>query len=216
VDAAPSSGRSELDPALQAKLHRLIAEGTHIWRAFDREVRRKRWHPFVAADYGAVMRALTLLRAPGRRFLEWGSGSGVITIMADLLGFEAYGIELDPELVGVARELAGRHESQARFAAGSFLPEGYVWIPNDGDARPGTIGEGLPAYSAIGHSLEDFQIVFGYPWTGEGLLMRDVMRRHGAPDAQLILYGADAGVQVVSNGPPGAGDIRSGEQIPSP
>ena len=32
-------------------------------------------------------------------FLEWGSGTGVITIMADMLGFEAYGIEINPALV---------------------------------------------------------------------------------------------------------------------
>jgi hypothetical protein len=41
----------------------------------------------------------------------------VITILADLLGFEAHGIELDPRLVEVAPSLARRHGSRARFEA---------------------------------------------------------------------------------------------------
>ena len=78
----------------------------------------------------------------GLKFLEWGSASGVITIMADMLGFEAYGIELDESLVNTSRTLATTFESNARFAAGSFLPAGYVWRPAGGDGRIATIGDG--------------------------------------------------------------------------
>ena len=42
--------------------------------------------------------------------------------MADLMGFEASGIELDDSLVRVARELAERSGSNARFVSASFLP----------------------------------------------------------------------------------------------
>jgi hypothetical protein len=90
-----SMGGSELDAALRMRLESLIEEGSDIWESFDREVRQQHWHPFVAADYGRVLQDLLALRAPGLRFLEWGSATGVITIMADLLGFDAYGIELD-------------------------------------------------------------------------------------------------------------------------
>lgn len=200
MDDAPGSVSLPQDPVLREKLDALIRDGEAIWHRFDRDVRRERWHPFVAADYRRVRQGLRALPAPGLRFLEWGSASGIITIMADLLGFEAYGIELDPELVDVARELAGRYDSQARFAAGSFFPAGYVWQPESGDARPGTLGHGEPAYARLGRSLADFDVVFAYPWTGEEPLLQDVMRRHGHPAARLLLYGLATGVRVIQNG----------------
>lgn len=140
-------------------------------------------------DYDRVLATLLELRAPGLRFLEWGSGTGVITIMADLIGYEAYGIELDPGLVTIARELAASYGSTARFAVGSFLPEGYEYRPRHGDPRLGTIGRGPSGYLALRHPLDDFDVVYGYPWTGEEPVMRDVMRRHGSPEAILLIHG---------------------------
>jgi len=179
----------ELAPALRARLAALFDEGRELWERFDIAVRRNEWHPFVPAHYEKVLAALLPLRRPGLRFLEWGSANGVITIMADMLGFEAYGIELDAALVDAARDLARKHGSAARFAAGSFLPAGYAWRPASGDARTGTIGHGPSGYPQLGHPLEDFDIVFGYPWGGEEPLMRDIMRCHGRPDATLLLWG---------------------------
>ena len=88
---APAA-QPELDAALRARLAELAEEGWEIWRRFDEQVRREQWHPFVPADYDHVLRTLLQLRAPGLRFLEWGSATGVITIMAYLLGYDAYGI----------------------------------------------------------------------------------------------------------------------------
>ena len=176
-----------LDPALRARLHAVAEEGRDFFDRFDLEVRQEHFHPFVPADYENVLAALLPLRAPGLRFLEWGSATGVITIMADLLGFEAYGIELDPRLVETARELALRHGSGARFAAGSFLPAGYRYRPRSGDSRLGTIGDGESGYRALGHPLDDFDVVYGYPWGGEEPMMLDLMRAYGSPDARLLL-----------------------------
>ncbi|MDH3498123.1 MAG: hypothetical protein OER21_15305 [Gemmatimonadota bacterium] len=188
------------EPGLRTRLTALCDEGWEIWSRFDTDVRQHAWHPFVAADYECVLHTLLTLRAPGGRFLEWGSAHGVITIMADLLGFEAYGIELDATLVRIARELADRYESRARFAAGSFLPGGYQWNPRSGDTRLGTIGQGTPAYAELGHPLEDFDVVFAFPWTGEEPMMHDVMRRYGGRAARLLLYGVSTGVEVYCGG----------------
>ncbi len=190
------------DAALRARLEAVIDEGGEIWERFDREVRQREWHPFVAAGYEHVLEALLGLRAPGLRFLEWGSATGVITIMADLLGFDAYGIELDGALVEVARGLAARHASGARFAAGSFVPAGYRWRPSGGDGRSGTIGDGSSAYPELGHPLEDFDLVYGYPWSGEEPMMLDLMHRYGRRGARLILHGGSDGIQVHTNGRP--------------
>jgi hypothetical protein len=190
---------TNLDASLRARLDALIDEGRSIWERFDREVREKTWHPFVAANYELVLQALLPLRAPGLRFLEWGSATGVVTIMADLLGFEAYGIELDAEFVAVARELAERHGSRVRFVAGSFLPTGYRWRPKGGDGRLGTISQGASGYQDLGHALDYFDVVYAYPWTGEEPMMLDLMRCYGGTSARLLLHGVD-GMQLYAGG----------------
>jgi hypothetical protein len=196
VTHAGSEAGPGLEPELAARIDALIEDGRDVWDRFDREVREKAFHPFVPADYESVLRSLVALRAPGLRFLEWGSATGVITIMADMLGFEAYGIELDPHLVRLARELAARHGSGATFAAGSFLPTGYEWKPSSGDGRQGTIGDGASGYLELKHPLDDFDLVYGFPWDGEEPLMRDVMRRYGARGARLLLNGVSPGVRI--------------------
>jgi hypothetical protein len=177
-----------LDAALRARIDSVCEQGREYWHRFDAEVRQERWHPFVAADYDSVRRILESLRRPGVRFLEWGSATGVITIVADLLGFDACGIELDASLVRVAREFADRAGSKARFAAGSFLPMGWEWKPKGADGRTGTIGEGPSGYLELGRSLSDFDLVYAFPWTGEESMMLDLFRCHGKEDARLLLH----------------------------
>ena len=189
-----------METALEARLEALCTEGWAIWDRFAIEVREQHFHPFVAADYEVVLKALSAHRGPGLRFLEWGSASGVITIMADLLGFEAYGIELDSSLVGTARALAEKFGSGARFAAGSFLPTGYRWQPSDGDGRTGTVGTGMSGYLQLGRSLDDFDVVFGYPWGGEEAMMLDLMASYGRADALLLLHTVNDGVKAYRGG----------------
>ena len=197
IDA--NSGLDQPLGALEARLDALIEEGTEIWERFDQEVRTDHWHPFVASDYRRVLRALSALRAPGLRFLEWGSATGVITIMADLLGFEATGIELDAELVAMARDLASRHGSRARFAVGSFLPAGYRPRLRNGNGRLGTIGEGPSGYRELGHPLDDFDVVYAYPWKGEERVLLDLIEQYGNRQARLLLHG-DEGIAMYRGG----------------
>lgn len=106
---------------------------------------------FVPGDYRYAFQVLQwLMRAqrvrPGASFLEWGSGMGMVAIVASLLGFAAVGVEIDFALVKEARELAARYDASARFEHGSY--------------DPGTAG--LPVFSAAGQS-----VVYVYPWPGE-------------------------------------------------
>ena len=113
-----------LDSAVRQQLTSLCEEGWAIYEKFSAKAGTGEFHPFVAADYETVLAALLPRRGAGLKFLEWGSATGVITIMADLVGFEAFGIELDRELVLTARDLAERHCSEARASppAPSCLP----------------------------------------------------------------------------------------------
>ena len=189
-----------MDGRLESRLDALCADGWEIWQRFDDTFRRRHFHPFVPADYDIARGLLSSLRAPGRRFLEWGSATGIITIMADMMGFDAYGIEIDASLVATANEVASRHGSAARFVVGSFLPAGYRFRPRDGDGRTGTIADGPSGYVELGRALEDFDVVFGYPWSGEEAVMLDVMQRYGRSDARLLLYDSDNSVRVYRGG----------------
>jgi hypothetical protein len=202
MGTAPVDPRAtpEMDPALRIRLADLCEEGWEIWDRFDRSTGVESFHPFVAADYDVVLKALIPFRAPGLKFLEWGSASGIITIMADLLGFQAFGIELDPELVRIARTLALRLDSGATFTEGSFLPQGYRFRPPDGDGRLGTIGHGPSGYIQMGRHLDEFDLVFAFPWGGEEPLMLDLIRVYGRPDAHLLLHTVNDGVRVYREG----------------
>jgi len=204
ADGAGESGASavagvELEGDLLERLEALCDTGWEIFDRFDNEIRQNGFHAFVAADYPVVLATLVALRAPGRRFLEWGSATGVITIMADLLGFEAFGIEIDGSLVEQARELADRLGSRARFTTGSFLPAGYRWKHPGGDERLGTISTGESGYLQMGMPLEEFDVVFGYPWPGEEALMLDLMKVHGRANATLLIH-TPAGMKVYRGG----------------
>jgi hypothetical protein len=194
--------RDELPRDLLAQLDALHEEGRTIFEQFERDVRSTAFHPFKPANYTAMVDELLPFVGECRTFLEWGSATGVIAITADLLGFDACGIEIDADLVAVARDLARRHGSHARFAAGSLLPAGYEWRAPSGDPRLGTIEPGEPGYAELGMDLTDFDLVYGYPWSGEAAMMHDVMQRCGADGAHLLINTGREGVQVtrISNG----------------
>ncbi len=194
------------DERLRARLRELCDAGWEFFDHFDRTVRERGFHAFIASEYEAVRDALITHRASGVRFLELGSASGIITIMADLLGYEACGIEIDLALIATAREMARRFDSRARFVCGSFFPAGYSYRTADGEVRTGTLGEGKSGYQELGLALDDFDVVFGFPWGGEEPVLLDLMKRYGNPEALLLMHGVNDGVQA----------YRGGQRLPKP
>ena len=188
-----------VDDALATRLRHVCDEGWTLFEAFEATVREHDFHPFIPAEYEVVCDALVLHRAPGARFLEWGSATGVITIMASLLGFEASGIELDGQLVSTARAFNDRVGASARFARGSFIPAGYRW-PGGQHLGEDTTGVGDSGYQQLGMALDDFDVVFGYPWKGEAPKMLDLMQQHGRRNGLLLLHDIHAGVRAYRNG----------------
>src|SRR5690349_7316072 len=61
---------------------------------------------FVPSNFEVAYRALAEIRAgnlaTGRRFVEWGSGMGIVACLASSLDFDATGIEIEPKLVAIA------------------------------------------------------------------------------------------------------------------
>jgi len=191
---------TRLSPELRQQLATLFHEGWEIWDRFAREDQDNEFHPFVPAEYEGVLEALLPHMGSGLKFLEWGSATGVISVMADLLGFQAFGIELDGKLVEMAETLAARFDSEATFVKGSFIPQGYRWQPAGGDGRLATIGDGPSGYLKLGHHLDEFDVVFAFPWSGEEPMMVDLMASYGSPDATFLLNTVNDGVRVYRGG----------------
>ena len=74
---------------------------------------------FVPSDYAVVHGVLAAQRRG--RFEEWGSGIGIGTGLAELLGFEARGIELHPALAEASRELLADFGLSATIATGDYF-----------------------------------------------------------------------------------------------
>jgi hypothetical protein len=74
---------------------------------------------FVPSNYEVFWDKLDAL--PRGRFCEYGSGWGIATGLAELLGFEALGIELAPELVSASQKLLADQGLRACIEEGDYL-----------------------------------------------------------------------------------------------
>lgn len=147
---------------------------------------------YVPSDFGrvyGVLRDVVECRlAPGDSFCEWGSGFGVVALLADRLGFAACGIEIVPELVDEAHSLAERFGADVEFVCGTFVPPGgedltdieqeFAWF------EPG----GADGYELLGADPDDFDLVFAYPWPGEEQVVEAIFERYAAAGALLLTF----------------------------
>ena len=65
-----------------------------------------------------------LHRGPGLRFLEWGAATGVITIIADLLGFDA--LRLHGHIKFFSRKTIEKALTEAGFTGIQFAGAGRI------------------------------------------------------------------------------------------
>lgn len=82
-------------------------------------------HSFVPSDfalvYGALRHVADERLAAGPMFCEWGSGAGVVTCLAAMVGFGASGIEFEADLVELSTQLARHHHLAADFYHGNLV-----------------------------------------------------------------------------------------------
>jgi hypothetical protein len=93
-----------------------------VWEFVEEGLRRGKQidcFDYVPSNYDVVYAALSTL--PRGRFCEWGSGMGIITGLAEMLGFNAHGIELDPRLVAASRRLLADFGLSASIGTGDYL-----------------------------------------------------------------------------------------------
>ncbi len=155
---------------------------------------------FIPCDYLGVYEELRKLRERAATFVEFGSGAGIATIMADLLGYEAYGIEIDPWLVDRSIELADQFKSNAIFVEGTFVSQHYQEEIEHLSEDSFTTTAGADAFEEIGLDLASFDLVFAYPWSGEEDWLRELIRRHARADTLLLTYDVTEGFRVYEGG----------------
>ncbi len=146
---------------------------------------------FVPSDYVAAYHALAAL-APrddlhNHALCEWGSGFGVVAGLAAMLGFDAYGIEIESDLVDAAEEWLSEQGVSVQLAQGSFVPHELVELT---DAAEGAWlnDAGDDAYSELEADPDDFGVIYAYPWPGNEELYELLFERSAAPGAFLVMH----------------------------
>lgn len=147
---------------------------------------------FVPCDPVKVAAALMTIErerlSAGRQFCEWGSGSGVITCLAAMMGYSAIGIEIEPELVEMARSFAEEFSLPVTFIEGNFIPPGAESVPDPEGAMAWLDPGGPDGHDEAGLGIDDFDVIFAYPWPGEEPVIEGVFDRYAAQGALLLTY----------------------------
>lgn len=152
---------------------------------------------FVPSDYPTIYRALAAIAegglSAGRSFCEWGSGFGVVAALAAILEFDACGIEANPRLVDLSRELAEDFEIPVQFVHGSFIPDeddadfdAYDVDFVERDDLTWLVTDLEPGYRTLGRTPHDLDLVFAYPWPDEEWVVAELFERHAARGALLL------------------------------
>jgi hypothetical protein len=160
---------------------------------------------FVAGDYPHSYRTIRALSESdlltGHSFCEWGSGFGVVTCLAAMIGFEASGIEVEDDLVKEAVQLADDFDVNAYFVRGSYLPAGaeqfldsskqYGWLSTDCENTSDELGLGP----------SDFDVIFAFPWPDEETVVARVFERFAADNALLLTIDSNSRMRLRQKSP---------------
>ncbi len=189
---SPISPPSSVDQTpIPAETRRQIETARRRIEAFQDRWDRPQIEQFVAADYELVYQTLvwTLRAQPmlGRRFLEWGCGFAVVSALAASLELDAIGIEAETDLLDQGRKTVQAWDVEVELVHGDFLPAGSQRLAHD--ANLPSLGHRVEcAYPKLGLDLDDFAIVYAYPWPGEDDFHEHVFDVYGQVGALMMLF----------------------------
>ena len=190
---------------------RLIATCSRGWERFfadHDDHQAPRFVPSVPERVWAVLAEVTRRQLPPTRvFCEWGSGFGTATCLAALLGYEAYGLEIDEEWVRLSRAIARRLGMPVTMLCTSLFPAGYAASAGgDGAAlvTPASVSahhdtaetRGPPRYAGMEIAIADIGLFFAYPWPEERELMQELFEAVARAGAILAVYHTDTDIRV--------------------
>jgi hypothetical protein len=184
---------------------RLITTCSRGWERFfaDHDDPAPRFVPSVPEIVFAALQEVTEQHLPPNRiFCEWGSGFATATCMAALLGYKAYGIEIEAELVSLSRAIARRLRVPVEIICTSMFPKGYGSISGVGRAelvKPESFSHHHQKplrYDGMDIDIADIGLFFAYPWPEERELMQELFDAVAAAEAILVAYYTDRNVCV--------------------
>ena len=191
---------------------RLIETCSRGWERFfadHDDHQAPRFVPSVPERVFAVLEEVTTRNLPPNRvFCEWGSGFGTVTCMASLLGYEAYGLEIEEELVRLSRAIARRLGIPVEIICTSIFPEGYdsyarvagaalVTPESLSDHNANDEDRGPLRYDGMEIDIADIGVFFAYPWPEEQELMQQLFDAVAMEGAILVVYHTDKDIRVV-------------------
>jgi hypothetical protein len=193
-----------LDVPLTLDADRPPADVRRFLREGERRIRRfqhaRHLPAFVGSDFVAVYGALRALEESGelggRWFCEWGSGLGVVACLAAMLGFDAWGIEAERDLVKAARRLAWDFDVAVEFVRGSYFPSGAEAGLTSGREFAWLSRAGRSAYDAMDVKLDEFDLVYAYPWPDEAEMIAELFESHARTGARLLTYHPDGELRL--------------------
>ncbi|MGV3484486.1 MAG: class I SAM-dependent methyltransferase [Planctomycetaceae bacterium] len=176
---------------LEQTMSSLIQAAQERIQTFQDRWDQPQMEQFVASDYHGVHRALEWVvnerLMMGNRMVEWGCGFAVVAAIASRLGLDVVGIEAESTLLKQARQTLIDFDTPVDLVCGNFLPQGAEALSHDPDFP--SLGHDVEnAYELMGLDLDDFALVFGYPWPGEELFHQAVFERYGMTGGLLMLF----------------------------
>ena len=179
-------------PHSTKKVEALLEEATRRIDEFLRRPTEPGDYCFVSSDFRAVDAHLAWIvdrQLPaGRAFCEWGSGYGVVTLLAALHQFDACGIEVRAELVKHAQRLAADFDISAQFVCGSLIPEEGEQMVNYLEDLSYINTHAPSAYEELELDVNDFDLFFTFPWPGEERFCELLFDQYAANGALLLSY----------------------------
>ena len=176
---------------IPARIHAWIGEARQEIESFEDRWDRPLIEQFVAADYHLVYQALcwTQKNTPmiGNRFLEWGCGFAAVSAFASTLGMDAIGIEAEPDLLRQAESILKRWNVDVQLVTGNFLPSGSESLADD-PTLPSLGHSAHSGYEAMQMDLDDFALVYDYPWPGEDDFHEAVFEQYAASGALMMQF----------------------------
>lgn len=146
---------------------------------------------FVAADFFHLFQAIEWIRETqpliGNRFLEWGCGFAVVTSIASALRFESIGIEAESDLISEGKKTLVDWSVKAELIHGNFLPQGSESLAFESNL-PSLGHHVASAYDQLELEVDDFSVIYSYPWPGEDQFHRAVFEKYAAPGALLLCF----------------------------
>lgn len=174
----------------------------------DREIERfyeeglgVRYRNYVPCDPLLVLAGIEELIESGELspglFCEWGSGFGMASGIATLLGFEAIGIEKEEILVSRSSDLVREHGLDVTILEASYFPPGFeetegiggkdLLLPNE--AVSGFAESEVPVYEEL--DPREVDLFFVYPWPDQEQMMMDLFQAIASEEAILMMYLGD-------------------------